>query len=77
MPKPIDEDDLRNNFVDQLHFLLPDIRLGETAESFRARCQVEIGEMLYKHDLLCRLTEGIAAHRAVLVGVPPIDWKTR
>lgn len=47
----------RNAFVDAAHQLLPMTREGETATQFRARCQIEIGEALYRSALLKRMLE--------------------
>ena len=45
----------RNELCDAIHFILPDIREGESATQFRARCQVELGDALFRSVILRRI----------------------
>lgn len=43
------------DFGDAIHFLLPLIKDGENATQYRARCQTELGDLLYRMAILRKL----------------------
>jgi len=42
----------RQSFIDAMHYILPEIRPDDSATSYRARCQVIIGESLWRAAMI-------------------------